>query len=297
MPRSTSAGPAPHVPGRFVSGEGAPSGEPAGARLARNRPTPPPSVRRSVRSGDGGRCLRVGRPVFAVPSRQAGGRPIGHAGHLHQLSAQRVRRARGASLRPPDRALRRGPRLHGRGYARSERSLRHPDREGHRHRRRDAGADRPELGGAGRPPGPPRRLHPPRDPGRPARRVPARARVPRRRRDARRRHPAGGPAAAGGERRRRAAARRVRARRRSPRRFAGGVRAALGRGHAPRPVGGARPGRLAAVLVGGRWSAAPRRGRRWPSRRCPSPSSGRSPSPAPGGRASRAKRTTSRSSR
>ena len=43
----------------------------------------------------------------------------------------------------------------------------------------------------------------------------------------------------------------------------------VGRGHAPLPVGGARPGRLAAVLVGGRWSAARRRGRRWPSRRSP----------------------------
>ena len=68
----------------------------------------------------------------------------------------------------------------------------------------------PDLGGAGRPAGPPRRLHPTRDPGRAARRLPARPRLPRRRGDARRRGPARGPAAAGGMRRRRAAARRVR---------------------------------------------------------------------------------------
>ena len=43
------------------------------------------------------------------------------------------------------------------------------------------------------------------------------------------------------QRRRRAAARRVRPRRRPPRRFAGGLRASLGRGHPPLPVGGARP--------------------------------------------------------
>ena len=87
MSRSTSAGAWPHATGRFRGG--VVSGEAAPFR---------------------GRADRRGASFGMRASSSA----IGATS----------RRARGAAVRPPDRALRRGPRLHGRGHAHAEQSVR-----------------------------------------------------------------------------------------------------------------------------------------------------------------------------